>query len=86
MPFQPAIDEPSNILPSSKKVCVDDVRGNGDVLLLAARVGEAQVDELDLLFLDQLEDISGRRHEFSSGMAAKLMITGRSPLRCRCAY
>jgi hypothetical protein len=43
MPFQPAIDEPSNILPSSNRPGVDD-RREGHVVLLAAHVGEAQVD------------------------------------------
>ena len=50
-----------------EKARVDRVRRHGDVLLLAARVREAQVDELDLLLLQHAEDFSGRRHEFSSG-------------------
>ena len=51
MPFQPAIDEPSNAWPEvnlSSSKCRD---GHGDVLLLAAGVGEAEVDELDFVFL-----------------------------------
>ena len=50
MPFQPAIEEPSNILPSREQVLVDQPRRDGHVLLLAARVGEPQIGELDLFF------------------------------------
>ena len=42
-----------------EEVLVDDVRGNRDVLFLAACVGEAQVDELDLLLFDELQDVAG---------------------------
>jgi hypothetical protein len=38
------------------------------VLFFAARVGKAQVNELDAFFFDQLENISGR-HEISSVLA-----------------
>ena len=44
--FQPAIEEPSNIGPVGEHVLVDDRLVEGDVLHLAARVGEAQVDIL----------------------------------------
>jgi len=49
MPFQPAIDEPSNILPFREHVLVDDAGRHRHVLLLAARVGKAQIDELTSL-------------------------------------
>ena len=57
--FQPAIDEPSNMMPSSESSSstVDDVEG--DMLPLAARIGEAEIDVLDVVFLDQLEDVLG---------------------------
>ena len=64
MPFQPAIDEPSNILPSSKNASSTTCAGR-HVVLFAARVGEAQVDEFDLLFLHELESV-GYRHWISS--------------------
>jgi hypothetical protein len=58
MPFQPAIEEPSNILPSLKNPR-HVARRDGDVLLLAARVGEAQIGELHLFFFDQFQNIGG---------------------------
>ena len=54
MPFQPAMDDPSNILPSSKNDSSTVLRRNGHVLLLAARIGEPQVDELRFLFFDEI--------------------------------
>ena len=42
-------------------VLVEVLHRHGDVLLLAARVGEAEVDELDLLVLDELQYVIGRR-------------------------
>ncbi len=59
MPFQPVIDEPSNILPSSNSRRIDGVGGKRDVMLLAEHVGEAQIDELDLVLLDQIENFVG---------------------------
>ena len=59
MPFQPAIDEPSNAWPESNLSWSNMLGRHGDVLLLAAGVGEAKVDELDLLVLDQLEHVGG---------------------------
>ncbi len=41
IPFQPAIDEPSNILPSSKHARIDGVGGDGDMLFFATRIREA---------------------------------------------
>ncbi len=52
MPFQPAIDEPSNILPSSNSDSSTECAGKRDVVLLAEHVGEAQIDEFDLVVLD----------------------------------
>jgi hypothetical protein len=56
MAFQPAIEEPSNIRPSANMS-----RRPGDihrhVLHLAARIGEAKVDELDLVVLDVLQNV-----------------------------
>ena len=57
MPFQPAIDEPSNAWPDSNLSAPNCLRGHGDVLLLAAGIGEAEVDELDLLVLEHLENV-----------------------------
>ena len=57
MPFQPAIEEPSNAWPDSNLSLSNTLAGHGYVLLLAPRVGEAQVDELDFLVLDELQDI-----------------------------
>ena len=54
--FQPAIDEPSNIVPLVEEILVDHRQVEGDVLPLAARIGEAQIDVFDLLVLDQLQD------------------------------
>jgi hypothetical protein len=58
--FQPAIDEPSNMMPSAK-VSSSTVRDvERDVLPLAARVGEAEVDVLDVVVLDHLQDVGSR--------------------------
>ena len=62
MPFQPAIDEPSNAWPDSNLSALNAFDGHRDVLLLAAGIGEAKVDELDLLVLDHLEHVGGGRH------------------------
>ena len=43
-------------------VLVDLGDVHGDVLQLALRVGEAQVDELDVVVLDLLQDVFGCRH------------------------
>ena len=59
--FQPAIEEPSNMMPSVKdsSSMVQMLRG---MVHLAARVGEAKVDVLDVVFLDQVEDLADVRH------------------------
>ena len=64
--FQPAIEEPSNMMPSLKEsssMVRDVLRG---MVPLAARVGEAQVDVLDVVFLDQVEDLADVRHSSES--------------------
>ena len=76
MPFQPAIDEPSNAWPDLELVRRELLGRHGDVLLLAAGIGEAEVDELDLLVLDHLEDVGGGCH------ASLLVGTARHGLRC----
>jgi hypothetical protein len=40
-----------------EEIAIDALGGNGEVLLLAARVGEAQVDEFDVLLTDCFEHI-----------------------------
>ena len=60
--FQPAIEEPSNIWPSAKvsSSIMRDVEG--DVLPLAARVGEAEIDVFHVVVLDHFHDFFGGRH------------------------
>jgi hypothetical protein len=61
--FQPAIDEPAVEHPAFlDPVLVDDVGDGGDVLHLAARVGETQIDIGDLLVLDPLYEIGSGAH------------------------
>jgi hypothetical protein len=57
MPFQPAIDEPSKAWPDSNLSAPKCLTGTPHVLLLAAGVGEAEVDELDFVFLNHLHDV-----------------------------
>ncbi len=57
--FQPAIEEPSNITPSAKELFIGGRGHAGRVLPLAARIGETEVHELDVLFLDQRENLFG---------------------------
>jgi hypothetical protein len=47
MPFQPAIDDPVESVAADELVFVEGRDRHADVLLLAAGVGEAEVDELD---------------------------------------
>jgi hypothetical protein len=44
---------------------VDHAGRHGHMLFLALRVGEAEVNVLDALFLDQLEDVSAGAHGIS---------------------
>ena len=46
---------------------------HGDVLLLAAGVGEAEVDELDFVVLDHLHDVFGGCHSESPVSFSKSM-------------
>jgi hypothetical protein len=43
----------------------EDLGRRRDVLLLATGIGEAKVDELDLLFLDELEHVGSGGHRNS---------------------
>ena len=60
--FQPAIEEPSNIDAVGEHFLVDDRHVEGDVLPLAARIGEAEVDVFDVVVLDRLEHVLGGLH------------------------
>ena len=55
MAFQPAIEEASNMMPSAKASSSMSEHVHGDVLHLAARIGESQIDEFHVLFLEQAE-------------------------------
>jgi hypothetical protein len=57
MPFQPAIDEPSKAWPSLNLSSSKCGHRHGDVLFLAAGVGEAEVDELDFVVLHHLHHV-----------------------------
>ena len=54
--FQPAIDEPSNMTPSARKSSVIGLDVMRQVLPLAARIGEAEVDVFDVVLLDHIHD------------------------------
>jgi hypothetical protein len=61
--FQPAIDEPSNMMPSANmSSSMGDV--HGDVLHLAARIGEATSTNFTSLSLDGLQDICCCGHAY----------------------
>ena len=47
--------------------------GHGDVLFLAAGIGQAVVDELDVVVLDHLQNVCGRSHD-------GILLTGKSDL------
>jgi hypothetical protein len=57
MPFQPAMEEPSNAWPRAELVFVEVGDRHGHVLFLAAGVGEAEVDELDFVVLHHLHHV-----------------------------
>jgi hypothetical protein len=57
IPFHPAIDEPSNACPSLNLSSPKAFHRHRHVLLLPLGVGKAQVDKLDLVFLDCFEDV-----------------------------
>ncbi len=62
MPFQPGDRRAVERMTRLELVGVERLGGHGDVLLLAARVGEAEVDELDFLVLDQLQHVGCGGH------------------------
>ena len=62
--FQPAIEEPSNIWPSANVSSSIIGHVEGDVLPLAARIGETEIDVFHVVVLDHLQDIFGRRHGY----------------------
>ena len=69
--WKPRIDEPSNIWPVGEEVLVDRLRRHVEVLHHAGQVAEADVDELDVLVLDELQDLVGvAEHPSSFGVAA----------------
>ena len=84
MPFHPAIEEPSNILPSVKRLFLHLVRGNRDVLFLAARIAETEIDVLDLLLFDDLQDVAGCRHGSSSEIVLASRSIGPSLMQAPC--
>jgi hypothetical protein len=62
-----------------EQALVDGMRRHGDVLLLAARVAEAEVDELRALVLDQLQygcPTTLTRHGFFSSRCSKRLQAG----------
>ena len=60
--FQPAIEEPSNMMPSANMSSSTSTTSIVTCCSLPLRVGEAQVDEFDVLVLDLLQDVFGCRH------------------------
>ena len=58
MPFQPEMTGAVEHLAVLEQAGIDDRLGEGHVVLHAAHVGEAQVDEFDLVVLDQFFDVS----------------------------
>jgi hypothetical protein len=65
MPFQPAMEEPSKAWTVGELAFVESRHRHGHVLFFTAGVGEAKVDELDLVFLDELQYIGdGLCHQF----------------------
>jgi hypothetical protein len=66
IPFQPAIEEPSNILPSVKNPS-STKRRDGDVLLLTKSVSKAKIGELSFFF--GLSTSEHRRESFVSSHA-----------------
>jgi hypothetical protein len=55
------------------------------VLPLAARIGEAQVDVLDVVVLDRFEDVFGGLHEFPLSLAVGFLVNGeRSQTKSGC--
>jgi hypothetical protein len=59
MLFQPPMDEPSNMKPSWKESASTLEGRDRRVLLLALRIGEAEVHPLDVVLLDHLQYVVG---------------------------
>ena len=57
--WKPRIEEPSKPSPSTKASSVSCVRRNGEVLHQSRQVAEAEVDDLDVLVLYELDDLGG---------------------------
>ena len=60
-------------------VVVELLGRHGDVLLLAARVGEAEVDELDLLVLDHFQHVGCGGHAVVSWGRCEKATGARAP-------
>jgi hypothetical protein len=59
----PACDRrPVERVPAFELVIGELLAGHRNVLFLAAGIGEAEVDELDVLLLEHLEDVGGAGH------------------------
>src|ERR1700746_833013 len=66
--WKPRIDEPSNPTPSSRAPALAAARWDGKMLPHPRQVGEPQIDHLDLLVLDRLNEIFGRRTIWNHGI------------------
>ena len=55
--FQPAIDEPSNMKPSSNRILADGGDRKRRVLFLPAWIREAQIDPFDVVIFYELQGI-----------------------------
>ena len=60
--FQPAIDDPSNMMPSANVSSSTVVTSPGDVLPFAARIGKAEIDVFHVVVLDHLHHVLRRSH------------------------
>ena len=57
--FQPAIDDPSNMMPSVNVSSSTIERSQGDVLPFAARIGKTEIDVFDFVVLDHFRTFFG---------------------------
>src|SRR6516165_3982704 len=60
--FHPAIDEPSNMTPSLRKSSVIVSCMVGEMLPLATRIGEPEIDVLNIVLLHYVHDFLSVRH------------------------
>ncbi|MGY3420852.1 hypothetical protein ACVWZW_001327 [Bradyrhizobium sp. F1.13.4] len=70
----------------SENVFIDHADVEGDVLPLAARIGEAQVDVFDVVVLDRFQDVFGGLHAYPfwlCGSVSKLQATVFTLLEAR---